>query len=178
MRKIFIIGIVASGKTTLAKRLSNQLSIPWHELDNIVHHHTLEGRNKRTPEEQVEVIYDIDRSGDWIFEGVHRESYNCLLDMADTIIFLDPPLWKRKIRILTRYIKQNLGLERCDYKPDIAMLKMMYTWTSNFEHNRPAFEAKLNLYRHKVTRVTNSEALDKVLRNERVLEDSEGVIHG
>ncbi|MNI90435.1 hypothetical protein D3C73_1479560 [compost metagenome] len=58
------------------------------------------------------------------------------------------------------------------------MLKMMYTWTSNFEHNRPAFEAKLNLYSHKVTRVTNSEALDKVLRNERVVEDSEGVIHG
>lgn len=35
MRKIFITGIVASGKTTFAKQLSAQLQLPWYELDLI-----------------------------------------------------------------------------------------------------------------------------------------------
>lgn len=42
---------------------------------------------KRTPDEQVEVIKDIDRTGQWIFEGTNRESHQCLFDMADIIIF-------------------------------------------------------------------------------------------
>jgi len=32
--KIYIIGSVASGKTTMAKKLSKLLNIPWHELDS------------------------------------------------------------------------------------------------------------------------------------------------
>ncbi|OOC61399.1 EutP/PduV family microcompartment system protein [Paenibacillus ihbetae] len=55
MNKILIMGSVASGKTTLARRLSEQLHIPWFELDAIVHHQTSTGRYKRTEEEQIEV---------------------------------------------------------------------------------------------------------------------------
>lgn len=35
--KILIIGIVASGKTTLAEKLSNKLKIKYYEIDSIVH---------------------------------------------------------------------------------------------------------------------------------------------
>lgn len=160
MKKIFIVGIVASGKTTLAKRLSNQKEIPWYELDNIVHYQTNAGRKKRTPEEQVEVIKEIDSQGQWIFEGTDRESYQCLYNMADTIIFLDTPLWKRKIRIVTRYIKQQLGIEKSNYKPDLYMLKMMYKWTNDFEINRENFLAKMNSYKDKVIRLTDNNRLD------------------
>ncbi|MEK0315948.1 EutP/PduV family microcompartment system protein [Cohnella sp. 56] len=44
MKKILIIGIVASGKTTLAKRLSQTIRVPWYELDSIVHHQTPAGQ--------------------------------------------------------------------------------------------------------------------------------------
>ncbi|SDT40324.1 Adenylate kinase [Paenibacillaceae bacterium GAS479] len=156
MNKILIIGIVASGKTTLAKRLSIQLNIPWYELDCIVHHRTSEESYKRTADEQVEVIMEIDEHGPWIFEGTDRESYSCLFEMADTIIFLDPPLWKRKIRIFTRYLKQNLGIEKCHYKSDLKMLRMMYKWTRNFELKREQFESKLQPHKHKLIRLANS----------------------
>ncbi|CAG7642481.1 hypothetical protein PAESOLCIP111_04345 [Paenibacillus solanacearum] len=156
MKKILIIGIVASGKTTLAKRLSKKMNIPWYELDAIVHHRTPTGRYKRTAEEQIEVIMEIDNRGEWIFEGTDRTSYQCLYQMADTIIFLDTPLWKRKIRILTRFIKQKLGIESCHYKPDFLMLKMMYKWTRDFEQDRSRFEAKLNSYSEKVIRLNNN----------------------
>jgi len=164
LRKIFIIGIVASGKTTLAKRLSEALHIPWYELDAIVHHQTATGRYKRTADEQIGVVQTIDKHGEWIFEGTDRASYRCLFDMADTIIFLDTPLWKRRIRIFTRFLKQNLGVEKCDYTPDIEMLNMMYRWTRDFENNRDDFESRLQVYEEKVIRLYDSHDLSFAAR--------------
>lgn len=162
MKKVLIIGIVASGKTTLATRLSKKINVPWYELDSIVHHQTATGRFKRTADEQVEVIMDIDKNGTWIFEGTDRESYRCLYEMADTIIFLDTPLWKRRIRILTRYLKQKLGIEKCHYKSDLMMLKMMYEWTRDFEQNRGNFETKLKRYNKKLIRLHDNNNLNFV----------------
>lgn len=160
MKKILIIGIVASGKTTLAKRLSQKVSVPWYELDSIVHHKIHTGRYKRSAEEQIERIKEIDKKGVWIFEGTDRDSYQCLYQMADIIVFLYTPLWKRRIRILIRFLKQRLGIEKCHYKPNIIMLKMMYKWTRDFEQNRNHFEAKLKLYNEKVIRVRDNNNLD------------------
>jgi adenylate kinase family enzyme len=155
MSKIYIIGIVASGKTTLAKKLSKQLSIPHYELDCIVHYNTDSGRYKRTPKQQVEVIKNIDSEGDWIIEGTYRESCHCLFNMADKIIFLDTLLWIRKYRILLRYIKQQLRIEKCHYKSDLKMLKLMYKWTKDFENNRLEFEKMLDQYNDKLIVIKN-----------------------
>ncbi|MDO7908657.1 hypothetical protein Q5741_19905 [Paenibacillus sp. JX-17] len=166
MNKVLIIGIVASGKTTLAQHLSLSTGIPWFELDSIVHHQIESIRIKRTADEQAEVISHIDRQGAWIMEGTDRASYQFLYDMADIIIFLDPLLWKRKLRIFTRYLKQKLGIEPCHYKPDLKMLRLMYQWTRDFEQNRPAFEYKLRSYGLKVIRLTDNRPSrsDKLLR--------------
>ena len=160
MSKIYITGIVASGKTTLAKKLSKKLNIPHYELDCIVHHKTETERYKRTPEQQIEVIRRIDSEGDWIIEGTHRKSCNCLLDMADKIIFFDTSLWKRKYRILLRYIKQQLRVEKCHYKSDFKMLKSMYKWTKEFEDNRENFEKMLKQYENKLTITKNAKNLN------------------
>lgn len=160
MKKVLIIGDVASGKTTLAKRLSNIVNFPWYELDSIVYHKSEEGRYTRTAVEQIQVIMDIDKNGTWIFEGTDRESYRCLFELADTIIFLDTPFRKRKRRILTRFFKQYLGIEKCHYRPDITMLKMMYKWARDFEKNRADFEARLFLYRDKVIKLYNNEDME------------------
>jgi len=44
MRKIYIVGMVASGKTTFAKNLSKEMGIPFYELDCIVRVKTSEGQ--------------------------------------------------------------------------------------------------------------------------------------
>jgi adenylate kinase family enzyme len=156
LSKIYIIGIVASGKTTLSRQLSRRLNIPCYELDSIVHHKTEQGRYKRTPEQQAEVIREIDIAGNWILEGTYRESYHQLFDMADSIIFLDIPLWKRKVRILLRFIKQQLKIEKCNYKSDINMLKKMYKWTRDFENNRVEFVRMLSQYDNKLITIKNA----------------------
>jgi adenylate kinase family enzyme len=82
--------------------------------------------------------------------------------MADTIIFLDTPLWKRKIRIFTRYLKQQLGIEKCEYKSDWTMLRNMYKWTRDSERKRAEFEAKIALYADKLIWVRGSKDLKQV----------------
>lgn len=160
MNKIYIVGIVASGKTTLARKLSAELNIPWYELDCIIHGNSEFGQYKRTPEQQIKIINDINKNEKWIVEGTYRKSCHCLLDIADIIIFLDPPLWKRKIRIFTRYIKQQIGIEKCHYKSDFRMLKSMYRWTKEFELNRSSVEAMLQHYKDKMLKLQNNNITD------------------
>ena len=64
--KIFIFGIVASGKTTLAKKLSASLNIPCYEGDSIAGGVPGDKIYKRTNEEQAETIKRIDQKGDWL----------------------------------------------------------------------------------------------------------------
>lgn len=164
MKKIFIVGIVASGKTTLAKHLSQQLNIPWHELDRVVHQDHV--KTKRTAQEQVAFISEINESQEkWIFEGTDRKSYQCLFDMADTIIYLDPPLWIRRKRIVTRYLKQQMRLERSHYKSNLQMLRMMFKWTNDYERNRQVVEKKMELYQTKLIKISTQRSLNNFLES-------------
>ncbi len=159
MSKIYITGIVASGKTTLARKISKQLNLTFYELDCIVYVKTENGRYKRTPEEQVKEILRINDLGDWIIEGTPRESCKCLFDLADKVVFLDPSLFIRKKRILTRFFKQQLHIESCHYTPNLHMLKMMFKWTRDFEKNREQFENHLKMYNDKLIKITNYKDL-------------------
>lgn len=163
--KIFIMGIVASGKTTYAKELSKQTSLPFIELDSVVYHTVNDVRVKRLPNEQLQVIQEMDAAESWIAEGVYRPSYHILLDMADVVIWLDPPLWKRKVRILSRHLKQVLGIEKCAYEPNVQMLRNMYKWTKDFEERRDEMNEILQPYVHKLITVINDP-----LKNESLLE--------
>ena len=136
--KILIIGIVASGKTTLAKKLSKEYNIKHYEIDLIVHDD--KDNYKRTNEEQQNLIKRINENDNWIIEGTLRKNLFNLLQLADIIIYLDIPLIVRKRRILTRFIKQKLRIEKSNYKPDLKMLKNMYKWTKDFEKNKREFE--------------------------------------
>ncbi|WP_262174690.1 hypothetical protein [Saccharococcus sp. Marseille-Q5394] len=161
--KIFIMGIVASGKTTYAKELSKQMDLRFLELDSVVYHDVDGVRIKRTPEEPVQVIHQMDAKGSWIAEGVYRPSYHLLLDLADIIIWLDPPLWKRKIRILSRHVRQVIGVEECAYRPDFQMLQNMYKWTKQFEGKREELDGILQPYLDKLIVVRDDPAKNQLL---------------
>ncbi|MDU5106257.1 AAA family ATPase [Clostridium sp.] len=162
--KILIFGIVASGKTTLSRNLSLKYNIPCYEGDNIAWGGEGEKRYKRSDIEQLNKILDIDKRGNWIIEGVYRESQKCLFDMAEIIIFLDPPLHIRKVRIVTRFIKQKIGIEKCNYEPTFEMLKKMFKWTKDFENKRSKYENILLIYEEKLIRIKNQKELYWKLR--------------
>ena len=146
--KILIVGIVASGKTTLARKLSCLLKIKHYEIDSVVHDD--EANVKRSEAEQKNFFKNIDKNDDWIIEGTLRKHLFYLCNMADRIIYLDIPVGVRKRRIFMRFIKQLLGIEKCNYKVSLEMLKLMYKWTDDFEINKNDFEKKLFKYKDKV----------------------------
>lgn len=146
--KILVIGSVASGKTTFAKQLSQKINIPHYEIDSIVHDD--KHNRKRTLKEQKQIIDNINREESWIIEGTLRQGLEFLLVYAEKIIFVDTSLFTRKRRIVTRFIKQKIGLEKSAYKPDFSILKSMFKWTKDFEDNRKDFENKLSKYSKKV----------------------------
>lgn len=157
MKKIYIIGCVGSGKTTLAKKLSKQLNIPYYELDNIAYKRDVSGRKRVSVEEQLQALDEIDRQGGWICEGVYRKSYHCILEKCDNIIYLDTPFKERRRNIVIRFIKQQLGLDKCNYKSDLKMLSLMLQWNKDFEKTRHIFEKRLETYKNKVIRIKNAQ---------------------
>ena len=157
--KILILGIVASGKTTLARKLAKEYSISHYEGDCIAWGFPGEARYKRSAGEQLEIMQNIDSRGDWIIDGTNRDSQKILLDMADRILWLDPPLGIRRFRIVRRYVRQVLRLEPCHYRPTLAMLRSMFHWTMDFERGRDQFEAMLRTYGPKVIRLRSGKEL-------------------
>ena len=146
--KILILGVVASGKTTLAKRMSEENHINYYEMDSIVIDY--EKGIRRTNEEQQEEIHKINRQSSWIIEGNLKDNMYDLLKYADIIIYLDTPLNIRKRRLFYRFIKQKLRMEECDYKPTIKTLKKMYKETDEAENDKDKLKSELSKYEQKV----------------------------
>lgn len=142
--KIRIIGSVASGKTTLARKLSAKLNIPYYELDNVVWKRHETGDIRRTYEEMKDYLDEIVQAEGWIIEGVHGEEWVAsTFTKADEIIFLDPSYSARRFRIIKRFVRQKLRLEKAHYQSTFKIFLKMFKWNRHFEEvGKPAFYEK------------------------------------
>lgn len=131
MAKVYIIGPVGSGKTTLAKRLSKEMNIDYYELDRVVWKYHPDGDIRRSDKEIDKLFSKILKKDNWIIENVGKVYFNKGFEEADTIIYLKISRIVLYYRILKRWIKQNFGIEKTTYKPDFDMLKRMYMWANN-----------------------------------------------
>lgn len=161
--KIHIIGSVASGKTTLAKDLSIKLQIPYYELDNVVWIRKEDGDLRRTEEEREKYLYSIVQTDSWIIEGVHNEEWvSNSFQKADIIIFLDINYSIRTFRIIKRFIKQRLGLEKAHYQPTFKIFFKMFQWNKHFEVvGKPQFLEKYEKHQEKVFIVKDKKLVNR-----------------
>ncbi|WP_032123008.1 hypothetical protein [Clostridium amazonitimonense] len=124
-------GSVSSGKSTLAKKLSKTLKIPYQCLDEVVHIPDKSnpwGNRKREVEERDNLFYSVIQEKEWTIEDIGRPCFEEGLKRADTIILLEISTKIRNYRIVKRWIKQRLGIEQCIYNPRYEMLKCMFKW--------------------------------------------------
>lgn len=130
MNKIYIIGPVGSGKTTLARKLSKKLNINFYELDKVVWDDD-NGNVKRSEEEINSLFNDIINQESQIIEDVGRKCFKKGRDKADIIYYIKLKPITIYYRVVKRWIKQKLGIEKYNYKPTINSLIEMLKWANN-----------------------------------------------
>lgn len=158
--KIYIVGSVSSGKSTLAKKLSEVLHIPYKSLDEVVHIPDKSNHRKRQATERDNLFYSIIQQKDWIIEDVGRPCFEEGFKKADTIILLEISIKIRNYRIIKRWIKQRLGIEKCTYNPRYEMLKCMFQWSKDYDTGKDKLKDRISSYHEKVIILRNNKDIN------------------
>lgn len=92
------------------------------------------------------MLDDILRKNDWIIEGVFYDWLDGSFRDADVIILLDIPKRVYRFRIIRRFVKRKLGMERAK-KETLSSLVALLKWTDKFQDkNLPRIYEKLGKY--------------------------------
>lgn len=116
--KIYIIGPIGSGKTTLSKKLSKKYKIKTYELDCLVYDDE-NGHVKRNDDEIDKLFNKILNSKTWIIEDVGRDRFNKGLIECDRIYYLKISKFRVYLRVVKRWFKQRIGVEKYNYPPTL-----------------------------------------------------------
>ena len=156
--KIHIIGCSGSGKTYLAKQLSEKLGIPRFDLDDIQWDNSYDGYGiKMPPEKRDRLLCDILQNDNWIIEGVYYSWVEKSFEDADRIYVLDMPKYLYKFRIIKRSLKRKLGFEK-GKKETLKSVVDLIKWTDTFQDkNMPEIQKILEKYSDKVVWLKSKE---------------------
>lgn len=163
--KIHIIGCSGSGKTYLANALSKKYRISHFDLDDIQWDNNAQGYGvKMPPEKRNALLQEILCNGEWIIEGVYYAWVQQSFDEADIIYVLDIPKYLCKTRIIIRFIKRKLGIQK-GKKETLKSVYNLLKWTGTFQ-NKHLKEIKsiLEKYDSKVIWVSNKKDIQKIIQ--------------
>ncbi len=109
--RLIVLGLPASGKTTLARTLSQRTGISHIEVDTYFWK-----PHPVSPEDLRATLRPLLEADSWIVEGHFSKIAAEVLPLADQIVWLDPPLmvtWGRALkRVGQELFRRRLGLAR------------------------------------------------------------------
>jgi adenylate kinase family enzyme len=115
--RVHIVGGPGSGKTTLARSLAQECSLPLYELDAVAYDHGAGA--KRPLHVRLADVAAVSGQDAWITEGIFLGWTDELFDRADAVIWLDLPWRLAAWRIAMRHVRasraganQHQGLHR------------------------------------------------------------------
>lgn len=130
MQRIMVMGISAGvGKSTFARSLGKILSINVYHLDAL---YWKPNWVAASFEEFSQSHQKLLNQSQWIIEGNYNNTAKARAEHADTIIYLELPLYVCLYRVVKRWIK-NIGKTRpdmgegCKEKIDWSFIKFIYT---------------------------------------------------
>jgi adenylate kinase family enzyme len=110
MKRVAVMGGSSTGKTTVSRRLAQQLGVPHVELDSL--HHDAGWNEAPADVLQARVRAALEAAPDgWVVDGnYHGKIGTFVLERADTVVFLDMPfgltlrrvLWRTGSRVVSR----------------------------------------------------------------------------
>jgi len=108
MERIVVVGTSGSGKTTLARCLAKRLDIPHIELDALYWKPNWVGSPTDVFRQCVKEAVSGKR---WVVDGNYSKTRDIVWVRADTIVWLDYPLWILLWRIFKRGIRRSITRE-------------------------------------------------------------------
>jgi adenylate kinase family enzyme len=127
-KKIVIVGVSASGKSTFSKKLAKIVNIPVIFMDSIM---WKPGWVYAGDEFIIEKLRDVSNNSEWIIEGyIKTEARKFLFEKADLIIYLDYsriiPAWRYIKRFLMHRKNARPELEGSPEKFSFKFLKIVW----------------------------------------------------
>jgi adenylate kinase family enzyme len=111
IKRVSVIGISASGKSTFARELAQQIGLPLFHMDQLFWKNDWQEVPESEYLKEHQKLIDQDR---WIIEGYIDTKMADRLRRSDLIIFLDYPGWLCTWRVLKRYL-----MHRNESRPEL-----------------------------------------------------------
>ena len=162
--KIHIIGCSGTGKTYLARKFSKKYNIQHYDLDDIQWDNSADGYGLKMPVDKREkMLKQILNQESWIIEGVYYAWVIESFQEADVIYVLDIPSHIYKYRIIMRFIKRKLGIEK-GKKETFKSVYNLLKWTNKYQNNNlKEIKTILKQYERKVVWISNSRGIDRII---------------
>src|SRR5690349_21496399 len=167
MNRVMLIGNGGGGKTTLAYQIAKQYRLPLTEIDTL----QFQPGWVRTPEPALRAaIQAAHRAERWLIDGFGPwDLIEERARLADTIIFVDHPIWVHFWWACERQIAAALGGQRVGGPPDCDLRdvtkQMFETLWWVHEHLRPSLVALVEMYQatKTVVWIHSPEELDRFI---------------
>lgn len=112
--------------------MSKKYGITHCELDNLVWDRS-QPYQKYPTEIRDSKLNEIIHKESWIIEGVHHKWGQESFEHADKIYIICPNKFRRDYRVIKRFIRTQLGLEKWNYKQTYKNLyQMLFVWNRTF----------------------------------------------
>lgn len=108
VRRISVVGISGSGKTTIARRLATILKCPYLEVDAVYHQpgwRPLDDSSFRS------ILEEFTRGDSWIVDGSYRDwiAEGCVWQRADTVVWMRLPKGKVLRQLAARSVLRGIS---------------------------------------------------------------------
>jgi adenylate kinase family enzyme len=108
MQRVIVVGTPGAGKSTLAEQLALRLGYPFLELDALFWGPNWISVGREVFRERVRQAIAVDC---WVAGGNYSAARDLLWAAADTLIWLDYPLWFSMVRLLRRTVRRIMQRE-------------------------------------------------------------------
>ena len=154
-KRILIFGAAGTGKTWLAKRLSEKSGISYFDTDDIAwkKKYTLE----RSRDEKEVMLNNICKKNEWVICSGATSYVACAVERADLIIILEVNVVRGAYRIIARHIKRKSKGKEGTLKHTLKLIQLSYlaNHTSSgkghvhYEKLKAKYPKKVEVFSHK-----------------------------
>lgn len=109
VRRVSLVGVSGSGKTTVGRQLAASMDVPFIELDSIFHQ---PGWTDLAHDEFRRRVSEALTADAWVVDGNYSAVQDLVWQRADTVVWLDLPRRVVMRRIIQRTVRRTVTRQR------------------------------------------------------------------